>query len=266
VVVKKRQVVGISESVESLYSCAVPAETPMFSKTSWEDAVAVSAPHLDQEQTKRLLQVLRPRSTMWSGTLGKILAVRHHIPTSGPPIASQPYRVGPQSREVIDKEVKRMMDMDVIEPVAGPWPSPVVLIPKPDGSIRLCVDYRRLNAVTKNDSYALPRVDDCLDSLGDAKFFTTLDANCGYWQIEVDPSDRDKTTFTSHRGLFRFKRMPFGLMTAPATFQRAVDVILSTVRFQCALSYLDDIFVYSATFEQHMKDVAVVLRLLQDAA
>jgi hypothetical protein len=79
--------------------------------------------------------------------------------------------------------VKRMLNINVIEPAAGPWSSPIVLIPKPDVSVRFCVDYRKLNAVAENDSYALPRADDCLDSLGDAKFFTTLDANCGYWQI-----------------------------------------------------------------------------------
>ena len=155
--------------------------------------------------------------------------------------------------------------MDVIEPSSGPWSAPVVLITKPDGSIRFCIDYRKLNAVTTNDSCALPRVDDCLDSLGDARYFTTLDANCGYWQIDVNEADREKTAFTSHKGLFQFKRMPFGLMTAPATFQRAIDVVLSSVRFQCALTYLDDIVIYSPTFDQHLLDLARVLQLLRDA-
>mgnify|MGYP003465558827 FL=1 len=158
-----------------------------------------------------------------------------------------------------------MLDMDVIEPSSGPWSAPVVLIPKPDGFILFCIDYRKLNAVTTNDSYALPRVDDCLDSLGDARYFTTLDANCGYWQIDVNEADREKTAFTSHKGLFQFKRMPFGLMTAPATFQRAIDVVLSSVRFQCALTYLDDIVIYSPTFDQHLLDLARVLQLLRDA-
>jgi Reverse transcriptase (RNA-dependent DNA polymerase) len=158
-----------------------------------------------------------------------------------------------------------MLDMDVIEPASGPWSAPVVLVPKPDGTIRFCIDYRKLNAVTQNDSYALPRIDDCLDSLGEARYFTTLDANCGYWQIDVNEKDREKTAFTSHKGLYQFKRMPFGLMTAPATFQRAIDVVLSSVRFQCALTYLDDIVIYSPTFEQHLKDLSCVLKLLQEA-
>jgi Reverse transcriptase (RNA-dependent DNA polymerase) len=141
-----------------------------------------------------------------------------------------------------------MLDMDVIEPASGPWSAPVVLVPKPYGTMRFCIDYRKLNTVTENDFYALPRVDDCLDSLGDARYFSTLYANCGYWQIDVDEADREKTAFTSHRGLYQFKRVPFGLMTAAATFQRAIDIVLSSVRFQCALTYLDDIVIYSPTF------------------
>ena len=134
---------------------------------------------------------------MWSGRLGKIQTVDHHIPTTGTPISSQPYRAGPQAREQIDTEIQRMLKMDVIEPATSPWSSPIVLIPKPDGSIRFCIDYRKLNAVTDKDSYSLPRIDDCLDSLGDARYFSTLDANCGYRQIGVAPADKEKTTFTS---------------------------------------------------------------------
>jgi hypothetical protein len=131
--------------------------------------------------------------------------------------------------------------MKAIEPASGPRSAPIVLIPKPDGSIMFCFDYRKLKDFSVNDSYALPRIDDCLDSLGLARYFTTLYANSGYLQINVSPKDREKTAFTSHRGLFQFLRMLFGLKTAPATFQRSIDVILSTVRFQFALTYLDDI-------------------------
>jgi Reverse transcriptase (RNA-dependent DNA polymerase) len=158
-----------------------------------------------------------------------------------------------------------MKDLGVVEPSGGPWASPVVLIPKPDGSVRFCVDYRRLNAVTTKYSYALPRIDDSIDSLGGAQYFSTLDANSGYWQIAVAAEDQEKTAFTTHRGLYRFKILPFALVSAPATFQRAVDVILSSVRFQCALTYLDDIIVYYTTFEQHLSDLRTVLSFLKDA-
>jgi len=132
-----------------------------------------------------------------------------------------------------------MLDAGVIEPASSEWASPIVLVPKKDGSLRFCVDYRRLNAKTVVDSYPLPRIDDCLDSLGDAAIFTTLDCNAGYWQVPVAPEDRDKTTFTSYLGTYRYVRMPFGLRNAPATFQRALDIVLSGVRWQACLIYLD---------------------------
>jgi hypothetical protein len=122
-----------------------------------------------------------------------------------------------------------MQEQEAVKPASGPWASPVVLIPKPDGSIRFCVDYRRLYAVNRKECYAFPRVDDNLDSLGGAQYFSTFDANSGYWKIAVATGDQYKTTFTTRRGLFRFKRLPFGLVSAPATFQRAIDVISSSV-------------------------------------
>ena len=164
---------------------------------TWQEIVKSKANHLKAQELDQLLKVLESHDAMWSVRLGKIQTVDHHIPTTGPPISSQPYRAGPQALEQIDTEIQRMLKMDVIEPATSPWSSPIVLIPKPDGSIRFCIDYRKLNAVTDKDSYSLPRIDDCLDSLGDARYFSTLDANCGYRQIGVAPADKEKTTFTS---------------------------------------------------------------------
>jgi hypothetical protein len=111
----------------------------------------------------------------------------------------------------------------------------------------------------------MPRLDDALDALGDAKWFTTLDANSGFWQVKMAEEDIPKTAVTSHRRLFEFTRMPFGLVAAPATFKRAIDIVLSTVRFECALTYLDDIIIYSSSFEQHLEHLATVLKLLSDS-
>ena len=120
-----------------------------------------------------------------------------------------------------------------------------------------------MNAKTVADAYPLPRIDDCLDSLGDAKIFTTLDCNAGYWQVPVAPKDRDTTTFTAYLGTYRYVRMPFGLRNAPTTFHRALDIILSVVRWQTCLIYLDDVIVFSKNADTHVRHVDEVLQPLR---
>jgi Reverse transcriptase (RNA-dependent DNA polymerase) len=124
------------------------------------------------------------------------------------------------------------------------------------------VDYRKLNAITIPDTYPLPRMDECIFSLGDAAVFNTLDCNRGNWQIPVHPGDRDKTTFTSHYG---FLRLPFGLRNAPATFQMDIDIILSGVKCKTCLVYLDDVIVFSKSKKDHLSHVAEALTLLGNA-
>merc|ERR1711893_349531 len=122
-------------------------------------------------------------------------------------------------REAAQTEVQKMLDQEIIEPSNSPWASPVVLVKKKDGSLRYCIDYRKLNVVTRKDSYPLPRIDDSLDTLKDAKYFTTLDLASGYWQIELSEDAKQKSAFCTTSGLYQFKEMPFGLTNAPATFQ-----------------------------------------------
>ena len=158
-----------------------------------------------------------------------------------------------------------MLDAGVIEHATSEWASPVVLVPKKDGSLRFCIDYKRLNAKTVADAYQLPRMDVCLDSLGDAGVFSTFDCNSGYWPIPVASEDRYKTTFTTHMGTFCHVRMPFGLRNAPATFQRALDIILSGLRWQTCLIYLDDVIVFSKDTKEQVAHVDQVLTLLRQA-
>ena len=198
--------------------------------------------------------MLTKHDDMWTnGRLGETTAMEHRITleTGTKPILSIPYRQGPAMRTEVEAEIRRMRDAGVIEPATSEWASPIVLVPKKDGSLRFCVDYRRLNAKTVPDAYPLPRIDDCLDSLGDAEIFTTLDCNARYWQVPVAPEDSDKTTFTSFLGTFRYTQMPFGLRNAPATFQRALDNILNGVRWQSSLIYLDDVIVLLRSTDEH---------------
>lgn len=238
---------------------------------SWTEdqptAADLDLSHLPKDQQERLRKVLLKHDGIWSGHLGLINTVTHTIPLEegAQPQHQRPYRNGPPGRKFIGNEVGRLEGADLIEPSSSPWASPVVLAPKADGSYRFCVDYRRLNAVTIRDTYPLPRMDDCIDSLGEAKIFSTLDANWGYWQIPIAEEDRDKTTFTSHVGTYRWKRMPFGLMNAPSTFQRALDMILSAYNWQTCLVYLDDIIIFSKDYESHLEAVDKILETLKQA-
>jgi hypothetical protein len=164
---------------------------------------------------------------MWDGRLGHVHAATHHIVVDGAePVHAQPYCAGSRARPAESAKVQRMLTEGVIEPANSEWAIPVVLVLKPDGSMRFCVDYRRLNALTIRDTYLLPRMDECIDSLGDAQLFSTLDSNSRYWQIPDEPKDRDKTTFTSHEVIFCHKhtRIECGELISSTT------PILSSIR------------------------------------
>ena len=143
--------------------------------------------------------------------------------------------------------------------------SPVVLGPKRDGSLRFCVDYIKLNAITSKDVFPLPRIDDILDTLGGTRYFTSLDLASEYWQIELDDDAHVKSAFTTYNGLYKFTRMPFGLCNAPATFQRVMQAVLVGLEAESVFVYLDDILVASKSFSQHTKQLKVVFERLRAA-
>jgi len=212
----------------------------------------------------QVLSLLEKHRALWSGHLGSIKATEHRIELKpgSKPVRLHPYRMGPRTGELIKAQVDRMLKLEVIEPSQREWASPVVLIPEPDGIPRFRIHYRQLNERTVRDSYPLPRMHDCLDSLGDAQFFSTLDCNAGYWKIPIAEEDKPKTAFTCHCGTYQCTRLPFGLCNAPATFQRALDMILSGVKWQNVLVYLDDLNIFSADAEAHMPHLDTVLTLL----
>ena len=196
--------------------------------------------------------------------LGCTSLVQHNIQTGDHnPIKQPPYRTPFVRRAQISSMVDQMQEQGIVQPSVSPWASPVVLVPKKDGTYRFCVDFRRLNAITTKDVYPLPRVDDILDTLAECKYFSSLDLASGYWQVELDAESRPKSAFTTYRGLFEFIRMPFGLCNAPATFQRLMQSVLSGLEWNTCFVYLDDILVASRSFAdhlQHLRDVFARLR------
>ena len=224
---------------------------------------------LNAGEVKRLDKLLRKSTDVFAlddSELGSTDVVCHKIETGDHlPVRLPPYRTPMMHREVISQMVQEMQDKGIIQPSASPWASPVVLVPKKDGSLRFCVDYRQLNALTMKDVYPLPRIDDILDTLGSAKYFTTLDLASGYWQVKLDDDARPKTAFTTHQGLFEFIRMPFGLCNAPATFQRAMQTVLSGLEWRNCFVYIDDILIASPTFEEHLQHLEEVINRLRKA-
>ena len=165
----------------------------------------------------------------------------------------------------MEEMIRQMEKQEVIQPLKSPWASPIVLAAKKDGSTWFCVDYRRLNAVTKMDVYPLPRIGDSLDLLSGQQFFTTLDLASGYWQVKMAEDAREKTAVTTHAGLYKFRVMPFGLDNALATFQRLMETVLAGLTRDKCLVYLDDILVVGRTVHGHLANLRSVLQRLQSA-
>ena len=163
------------------------------------------------------------------------------------------------------KAVGEMYRQGVIEPSKSPWSSPVVLVRKKNGGIRFCVDYRKLNDVTHKDSYPLPRIDESIEALSGAKWFSTLDLKSGYWQVELDPQDKEKTAFSLGSGLWQFTVMPFGLANAPATFERLMEQVLTGLPLTTALIYLDDVLVAGRSLSDQLSHLHTVLQRFRSA-
>ncbi|GFY31064.1 transposon Tf2-6 polyprotein [Trichonephila clavipes] len=170
--------------------------------------------------------------------------------------------MNPSKKEILKQEIDRLLSEGIIEECESPYASPVVLIPKPNGTFRLCIDYRKLNEITVADTYPLPRMDDLLHQAKLTPFMSTLDLRAGYHQVKVHVEDQDKTAFVCPFGTYRFLRMPYGLRNAPATFQRLMNRFCNGLEDILALPYLDDIIVLSETFEKHMFDLKTIFERL----
>ena len=182
------------------------------------------------------------------------------------PIKQRYYPKNPIMQAEINRQVDELISEDCIEPSKSPYSAPVVLTKKSNGKWRMCIDYRQLNAKSEPDAYPLPRINHILDRLRESRFFTSLDLRSGYWQIPVDPESRKFTAFTvPGRGLYQWKVMPFGLHSAPATFQRTLDQVIGPEFDNIAFAYLDDIIVLGETKRDHLENLQKVFDRLKEA-
>lgn len=217
-------------------------------------------------KAKKFLQRYANIFSSQEGDLGRTSMVQHRIDTgSERPIRQRARRIPIAKEKEVEGLLEDMRRNKIIEPSKSPWCSPVVLVKKKDGSTRFCVDYRRLNDVTKKDSYPLPRIDDTLDTLSGMKWFSTLDLKSGYWQVEIHPKDKEKTAFSTGKGLWQFNVMPFGLCNAPATFERLMECVLAGLVGEACLVYLDDVIIVGRDFEDHLRNLEKVFAKIEGA-
>ena len=198
--------------------------------------------------------------------LGRTDIVKHVIDTgTTAPVRRPPYRKSFKEREGLHRLVTQFEKHGIIRKSMSPYAAPVVLVRKKDGSLRFCCDWRELNKVTKKDSMPLPRVDDTLDRLAGSAWFTTADFTAGYYQVEVDEASKEKTAFITPDGLWEFNVLGMGLCNAPATFMRLMHHVLGDLMWTVCMSYLDDVIIFSKSYDEHLRHVEAVLSAVQKA-
>lgn len=224
---------------------------------------------VDQAVQEKLYQLLQKYRNCFANNLSELGCAKNtfmdidlHDKT---PVVYRPYRLSHPERQKVRNMVEDLIQNDIVQESNSNYASPILLVKKKNGELRLCVDYRALNSKTVKDKYPLPLIDDQLSNLSGNKFFITLDLASGYYQIPMGDQSRHLTAFVTPDGHYEFKRMPFGLANAPSVFQRLMNGLLGSRRFSSALAYMDDLLIPSATIEEGFERLEDVLKVIQEA-
>ena len=253
----------ISASAEHV---SVEQSSPISSGTqAILDKLDIGGSEVQQEKLRALLARYIDVFASDEDDLGYTDRVKHEIQLVDDVPVNLPYRrIPPNQYTEVKEHISKLLKKGVIQESSSSYASPVVVVRKSDGSIRLCVDFRKLNQKTKKDAFPLPRIDESFDALQGAEFFSSIDLASGYHQVAVEESDRYKTAFTTPFGLYEYLRMPMGVCNGPATFQRLMQSTMNDLTFQIMLVYLDDILLFSRNFSDHLDRLDIVLKRLQD--
>lgn len=224
---------------------------------------------LNSEDTMRIMQIIDEFSDVFSADkfdIGVTQDAVHTIDTGNQkPISCTPRRIPMHVEGKVDELVEKMVEHEIVRPSSSPWNSPIVVVAKKNGDIRLCVDYRKLNSVTKRPIFPIPEPQQLFDALTGSGYFSTLDLSQGYHQVRLAEQDIPKTAFTTSKGQFEYLRMPFGLCSAPATFQRLMHSVLKADNWEKCLVYLDDILIFGKNPEEHFQRLRSVLSRIREA-
>ena len=220
--------------------------------------------HLPLVQRKELAEVITQYREVFPDVPSKTNLIEHDVDVGdSAPIKQHPYRVSPMKKELLDKEVQYMLKNDIIEESQSNWSSPCILVPKHDGGFRFCTDFRKVNDKTKSDSFPIPRIADCIDQIGNAKFVSTFDMLKGYWQVPLTQRAREISAFVTPSGLYQYKVMPFGMKNAPATFQRMVNKLVRDI--DGCEGYIDDVVIFSDNWSDHICQIERFFQIMLDA-
>ena len=224
--------------------------------------------HLPDDVDPRVQSLLEKYSSVFPARLPEgepTHSFRHFVKTlpGAEPYVRYPYRLSRPEMLEAEVQIKDLIATGRIRVSSSPWGAPILFARKKDGGLRMCVDYRALNKLTEKNKYPLPRIDDLLDKLRSASFFSSLDLASGFWQIPVVEEDRAKTAFLTPMGQFEWNVIPFGLCNAPSTFQAMMDTVLREYVGQFTVVYMDDVMVFSETIEEHLRHLELVFRRLQ---
>ena len=263
VAVKRGSTIGTLEECERIPYSINKQSGEFVVNRAWQSStdielsdVGVDTAKLDESEQVQLKTLLNRYRHVFSGDdsiPGRTSLVEHHIDLKDGtrPFKLPARRIPMHLQEEADKEVQKMIDHGIVEPSNSEFSSPPVLVRKKDGTVRFCIDYRKLNEATVKDSYPLPRISEAIDSIGtNAKYFSSLDLAMGYHHVPIAPEDKHKTAFPSRFGLLQYTAMPFGLTNAPATFQRLMERVLSHMNWKDCLVYIDDVLIWSQTFRR----------------
>lgn len=241
-----------------------PAESPASSSLLSEIHIS---PELDSSQRQEIEAIISRNRHAFGldGRLGHYPAkVKIRLKEGAEPISLPPFPQSPAKREVMDKQMDNWIQLEVIEPSVSPWAAPAFITYR-DGKPRMVIDYRKLNEQVVADEFPLPKQEDILQAITGSCWLSTLDALSGFTQLEMSDDSKEYTGFRSHRGLYHFKRLPFGYRNGPSVFQRIMQDILSPFLWIFALVYIDDIVIYSKTFDDHLKHLSRVLGAIGDS-
>ena len=260
--------VGKVELMDEAVISKIEVEEPPKSR-EWMKTIDIGDQNFNAGEKKRIEDLLAEYNDVFSqgdNDLGRCGFISYLIEIIG----EKPKRCGvrplnPAMREVLETHIDELKSNDLIQPSNSEYAYPVVMVKKKDGSLRFCCDFRRLNDVTRCDSYLLPRISEVISTLEGAKVFSTLDLKSEYHQILMNPEDRHKTAFATQFGLYEWKAMPMGLKNAPSTFERLMDLIMTDLNGKNVLIYLDDILIFGKDFDEHYDNLREVLDRLRSA-